>query len=355
MSPQAQRRRKISRRAVLAVAYNLVVLALLVAGIEALARWKGYRPWNPTLRPIDVTPGGRFFAAHPTLGYSHLPGAFQVTLFKRYTFQVTHGEDTLRITEPRTTEPWITEPRSVEAQAARPQIWIFGGSFTHGWSLDDAATYPWLVQEHLPRWKVVNFGVSGYGTLHGLIQFREALATRPAPAMAVVAYAPFHDARNTFVRSRRKHVARWNRLGPLSQPAARLDADGTLRITMAEVAYREVPLMRVSAAAHWLETRWNQAEERRVDSRAVTFGILDTWAEEARRAGVELVIAAIDGGAEEVLAHAAERGLPTVDISVPLDAAPGFRNLPWDPHPNARAHREYAGQLMRFLNTQLRE
>jgi hypothetical protein len=38
----------------------------------------------------------------------------------------------------------------------------------------------------------------------------------------------------------------------------------------------------------------------------------------------------------------------TVDLSVPLSGAE-FTNLPHDNHPNAKAHREYARRLVRYL------
>jgi hypothetical protein len=103
---------------------------------------------------------------------------------------VTHGPDTLR----------ITHPPNGPTSAARPQIWIFGCSFTHGWSLSDEQTYPWQVQRRIPEYEVVNFGVSGYGTVQSLIQFREALEQRSRSDVAIIAYASFHDERNTFSR-----------------------------------------------------------------------------------------------------------------------------------------------------------
>jgi len=76
-----------------------------------------------------------------------------------------------------------------------------------------------------------------------------------ANLVVVLAYASFHDVRNTFVRLRRKDAAPANALGPLVQPFARLGADGRLHFSMADVVYREAPLMRVSAVAHALRVK----------------------------------------------------------------------------------------------------
>jgi hypothetical protein len=93
-----------------------------------------------------------------------------VTLPGGYSFTVTHFPSKLRITHPLAT---YTDRRS------KPEIWIMGCSFTHGWSLNDQDTYPWLLQARLPQYVVVNYGVEGYGTLHALLQLREALTTQP--------------------------------------------------------------------------------------------------------------------------------------------------------------------------------
>ncbi len=64
---------------------------------------------------------------------------------------------------------------------------------------------PGWFKKKLPQYEIVNFGVSGYGTIHSLIQFQEALKTRTTPKIAIIAYAWFHDARNTFLRKRKKN------------------------------------------------------------------------------------------------------------------------------------------------------
>ena len=132
------------------------------------------------------------------------------------------------------------------------------------------------------RWSIT--GWEGNGTIHALLQLREALHTRPPPVVAVYAYAGFHDERNTFLRRRRKGVALWNRLGPLTQPYARLTATGTLRFAFAAVEYRELPLMRSSALVHFLEMTYNQVEERVADSHEVSKRLVLEMASLARQA-----------------------------------------------------------------------
>jgi hypothetical protein len=134
-------------------------LAFWFVANEGLLRLLGAGPWDP--RPVNVQaePGGSLYELHPTLGYRHRAGEFRITQeVLRWT--ATHDDETLRITD---------RPGDEGRGARRPELWIMGGSFTHGWAVNDWETFPWLLQEGLPEYRVVNFGVGGYGTLQSLV------------------------------------------------------------------------------------------------------------------------------------------------------------------------------------------
>ena len=318
------------------VASVTIVLGLAVVS-EVVLRLAGVGPWTKKDTNIRVEPGGTFFLPHPTLGYTHIPGSFHVTLPDGYDFHVTHLPNTLRVTHPLDTYP---------SAGDKEEIWIFGCSFTHGWGLNDEDTYAWRLQEALPEYEVVNFGTNGYGTLQSLIQFRDALETKK-PKIAILAYASFHDARNTFLRKRQKNVAPWNKLGPLTQPYAGLDRDGHLHYAMAEVVYRPFPLMRHSALAHFIEMTYNNYEAWRTDSDGVTEALIDEMAALAAANGIRFVVAFI-AGKPYMMDYTRSKGIPTVDISVDM-TLPENSNQPHDNHPSALANRKFAETLEAFL------
>ena len=265
-----------------------LVSVLLCAGIlELVARQLGHGPWRPAAPDVRVVPGGSLFEPHPELGYRHRPGRYRVAQGE-LRFVVTHGDDSLR----------TTGPPGAHERPEDGEIWIFGGSFTHGWGVNDRQTFPWLLQERMPRLHVVNFGVSGYGTLHALIQLEAALARRGPPNLAVIAYASFHDLRNVFARERRKVLVPYNRLGLIRQPLARLDAEDELQVEMSSATYAEVPLMRYSAAAHMVEKALNRAERSSLRETEVTLEIIERFAAIAGREGFAFVIAGISPSLE---------------------------------------------------------
>jgi hypothetical protein len=331
------------KKAFFCVTCILILAVLFLSGSEFVLRQKGVTPYQMRDIHIQVEPGDRFFTKHPTLGYTHIPGQFTVTLGTGYSFRITHLPNTLRITHPLS---------SYDDSGHKQEIWIFGCSFTHGWSLDDDQTYSWLLQESLQEYEIVNFGVSGYGTIHSLIQFRDALESK-TPKVAVLAYAGFHDERNTFLRARRKNVATWNKLGPLIQPYAQLDRYGNLQYSLADVVYTEFPLMRHLASAHFLEIKWNKIEHKLLQSNKVSRALVMEMARLAQEHDVKFVVASISNGGQ-MLEFARQKGIPSVDISVDL-YDDGHLNLPHDNHPSAIAHKKYADKLEAFLRKDILE
>jgi hypothetical protein len=332
---------KSRRLALLSTAFAVGVFAAVLGLAELAARARGEAPWRPEPPGLRVDPGGRLYQPDPSLGYRMLPGRFSVYFESGFSFRATHGPDTLRITRP---------PASVQpVRANAPALWIFGCSFSYGWGVDDEAVYAWQLQQRLPDWRVVNYSVNGYGTLQSLLQLEDALARGASPAVVVLAYAAFHVDRNTFVRMRRKRVAPFSSLGPLVQPFARLDAEGQLRIQMAEVEYREWPGMRQSALVHLAEQRWNAIERERADGEAVTRALVRRFIERAQTAGVRVIVAGIAGATATVLEDAAALGATPLSLALDLDR-PGMRNLPHDAHPSPLAHRQYAARLLRAVS-----
>ena len=332
------------------VVLGILVFIVLVSVSEGMVRLAGFTPYRVIAPAIEVNPGGKWFMKHPTLGYSNIPGKFIVTLGSVHSFNathlpnnVTHLPTTLRITHP--IDSYFNSPRQKE------EIWIFGCSFSHGWGLNDQETYPWLLQERFPEYEIVNFGVGGYGTIHSLIQFREALEVK-TPKLAVLAYASFHDKRNTFIRNRRKQIILTKKLGPVSQPYALLDGQDRLQYLYADDEYREFPLMRYSALVHFIENLYNDYEEGRYRSHAVSEALVAEMAELAKKRGVKLVVAGINERREtsEMLDFAQSHGIANVNISVDLDVKENTLE-PIDGHPSPIANKQYADKLEDFLRT----
>lgn len=322
----------------------VLVIYLLIGVAEFGLRLAGYRSipdfasWY-----VLVQPGGKMFMTHPTLGYRHLPGEFNVTFFDGYSFHATHLSNTLRATHPI---------QSIQGNDSRPEVWIFGCSFTYGFGINDEETYPWLLQEQFPLVAVSNFGVSGYGTVQSLIQFQEAIQQGHTPQLAILAYGSFHDERNILSRERRNSIASQNRLGLLFHPYARLDSaspDG-LRFGMGTVFYYRFPLAHDSAFIALLDKAYGRVQERWLKDHEVSRRLIRKFAAITQQHGTKFIVAGInaDEATHNMLVFCKKEGILAIDIAVDLTLRK-YNVTEWDPHPNALANREYADRLADFI------
>jgi hypothetical protein len=332
-------KRRFKRRVIIFGAYFSLLAIFFLLGCEIILRLRGFKPYSPVELNIKIEPGGKLFCPHPVLGYSHLPGKFKVKLNDGYSFELTHLTNGLRATRPLS-----------EITTGRPSIWIMGCSFTHGWSLNDNQTFPWLIQAALTNYDVLNFGVNGYGTVQSLYQFRYFLKSLPKPAVVVATYAYFHDERNTFLRSWKKAIVPYNKLGTIAPPYARFDKNGNLAFFSNPASYKEFPLQRYSALVHFIEQKYNELEDRKVKSHQVTKAVMEIFANECKSNGIEFIVAGITRGNTnaDLLEFCKMKNIKAVDISVNL-SNPENRNLPHDDHPGALAHKQYAEKLLNYL------
>ncbi len=334
---------KVRKQTLFRLAMIMTVPLLLFAAVavaEVAFRAVGHKPFKPPA-PYSVE-GKPLFRPDPELGLIINPGAWVFPRLKE--------AGTIRVTHSRTGRVTVSRA-AVDSSGSRGSIWIFGCSYTYGWGVSDEETYPWLVAEALPNWEVVNFAVPGFGTVHGLLQIKRLLRSGKKPTVIVIAYAYFHDQRNTYLRKRGKEIFLSCPLQVRHPYAVRGD-DGSLVFKTAPITYREWPLMRRSALVHWLERQYLQWEASRTDSRAVTKALLKETVDLCDRHDIKLVVAGIDenrrGDTEEILDYCRRLGVPTVDIAVDLrNTRYSFR--PLDAHPNSCAHELYARRLTAFL------
>jgi hypothetical protein len=78
----------------------------------------------------------------------------------------------------------------------RPRLAVVGDSFVWGYNVEADERFTEKLQEQLPRWEVVNLGVSGYGTDQEYLLSRRVLpALRPDVVLLVYCLNDSHDNR----------------------------------------------------------------------------------------------------------------------------------------------------------------
>jgi hypothetical protein len=312
---------------------------------EVTLRVKGFRPWSQSY--VKMEPPGNYHVPAPAVGYLPRPGETRFTLSGPYSFKITTLSNGLR----------ITHPLNTYSEKLRKEIWIFGCSFTQGWSVNDDQTYPWLLQEQLPKYEVVNFGVDAYSTVQSLLLLRQSLEKRQKPVVVVLSYSSFHDIRNTLTRSWMKQRNPGNPEyipGSISLPYARLAADNKLEYLYMPLEYSGVPLLRYLALSNYLDEKYNIWLESSYHSHEVSRAVIEDFTSLCKANGITVVVAGIYPTPEtsEMLDYLNRKGVMTVDISVDWRIKENT-NLPYDVHPSAIAHQHYAQALKSFLCSKL--
>jgi hypothetical protein len=324
-----------------------VAFALLLG--EGILRSLGRTaaPLEPPLRVIASN--GRFHAPDDELGYTNAPNMeTRIELLKARPMV----EFTAR-TDDRGRR-W-TGPRADGGTVRRPEIWIFGCSFTFGWGVDDDESFPWLLQQRFPSFAVRNYGVSGYGTLQSLLQYQRALRESEAPRIAILAYATFHDERNVVSTNFSKGLGQsWRAFGEARHPYMRWLGDGKFAIGMSSAYQPYVPFIEYSALANRLDRAIVKLLERRAlpkDHRQdVSRHLVDEFEKESRSHGVRFALGQLDLPLWMV-AYARSRGIPAADMSVPKDPAYVIEG---DGHPTARGHQLIADRAEALIESLLR-
>lgn len=339
MDRRAQKKKRSWRSVLIYPLYLTVVV--LVAG-EIVIRIMGYSPWTPAEQSFTVKPDGPFFQPDSVLGYVGRPGRFELTLGDELQYSVTHNSSGFR----------ITSQGQLADSLNRPEIWIFGCSFTHGFGVNDEDNYPWMVQKRFPEYKIRNYGMDGYGNLQSLHLFQRELERNPTPKLVVLAYGAFHDQRNTSNRYWRKVLHGREVVDGLTYPQVRFGEQDSMVMGFSKLEYQSFPLMKYSALSHYLEMGYNRREDAALRSTEITRNLIWQFVETSKSQGVSFLLSGIyhHEGTEQMLRYFEGEGISVLDMSQDLDAE-DMRIMPSDGHPNAKAHQKMADILISWLDS----
>jgi hypothetical protein len=319
-----------------------LLVALCAGGILAVGEWicRAY-PISPWHGAPDV---GRpvMLSQDPELGWRPVPGRHEwdpaITDGKRVV--VSYSEDGERLSSP-----------PGEAPPAGAGVLFIGGSFTAVDYLDDADTFPWLLQRAHPAVRIRNYGVGGYGTYQSLLKLREVLADgTPPPGLVVYSFLHHHIYRNVAAESWLNQLAWASYRGHAAVPHCTVDDAGQLQEH--PPAHRRVgPLERSSALFALVERVTLDRLDRRQGQALAVMRLLLTELNATCKAQGAMLVINFFGLPEELY----QELLPTLEaegISDLPNLLESGENLtcPWgDGHPNEAANRLYAANLDRFI------
>ncbi len=150
---------------------GLATVALVKLAVKKVTRTNDVTLW------IDHGP---LFVEDAILGYSLHPGSYDITEQRQgqsHRFHLTVDDGGRRSTSYFPTHM----PR---------RIFICGDSAMFGWGLNDEETVPWLLQQRLPQYEVVNLSSTSFSTVHALLQLKRADVQLSSSDIVVLTYSP---------------------------------------------------------------------------------------------------------------------------------------------------------------------
>ena len=328
--------------------YRLIV-ALLWASVafgsaELALRATGYAPLSPQTRAsILSTP--QAYQKDSQLGWTLKPGPHR---FAPVSPQAPWTSATIESLGNRSTEP---QPLGHSGQT----ILFLGDSFTFGDGLNDNQTYPWLVQQALPRSRVLNFAVPGYGTCQALLELQN-LSNKIDLRGAVIIYgfSQFQERRNLPDPRIAWEFASVSTNGEYYAPQCSLDERGALAVTDAVTfTAPAVAFTRRSAvlrrAMHSGLDAWGALMPQK--ARPVTFELLRQMREVAGKIGAAfyVLLQRFTTARDEYEQFLAGQKISAIDGSHPGEDRPEMQ-LAGDRHPNAAMNAVFAERVLEELH-----
>jgi hypothetical protein len=245
-----------------------------------------------------------------------------------------------------------------------PALIAAGCSFTFGHGVNDQDSWPWLVQEGLAGYRVINAAVMGYGTDQALLAAeRELEQNRGRTAAIVLGFGDFQIERNRGAQGWLVHVY------PFSKPLF------TVRAGAAEYV-RQVHFWDPGAVAgqsdlftHALNAFANRSYgvPSHEQSRELTVALLTTFAKRFQARGARFAVVTLPylgdqwpntrGDREFVVERLRAHHIPVLEPNFPRGENGGIEGRDFmvsriDRHPNAHYYALLSGQILSFLRAE---
>lgn len=300
----------------------------------------GYRPYANEDYKVRSSPE-QPYVGDPDLGIQLREGTYTITLNDAVTFKTTHlsnGERKI----PNSTSDTL------------PEVLFLGCSFTYGYGVNDAESFPARVQATHQDWHVRNAAVVGYGTAQHLLQLQERLKKDP-PKCVVLSFSSVHFARTVLSQNYRANLRiGYRRSGDKvddRMQGARFPyvvKCGEVKHQNWEGMYPEIWGRYTFASANFIQSYYDNAKEPDCDPIEITACLIKEMAQLCAEKNIEFAVVCLDSSPET---RKLEQKLPKIawkNIGFSF-ADKKLTHLPHDSHPNTLGHQSIATRLLPFL------
>jgi hypothetical protein len=318
-----------------------LTVSLMMIVIEITLRIVGIRAYNIPHIQIESTPKNSILP-DKQFGFILNDGKFSVVLNKGLKFTVTHVNG-MR----------ITKIKQNNLTSTKPSIAFLGCSFTYGYGISDQQTFPYLVQQKLENYDVLNFAIPGTGTIHSLLTLEEKIRKNDLPDIVILCFADFHLERDLLSESYQEKLS----IGFEQNPFIEQNKNFQCEFPYGQIKNEQLIISHKNSK-DFVNVSWirrnisliNQTTElfRSRPTYEVTLAAIDKINKLCKENNSKFVLACLTG-ALPVKEYAKQKNISCWNISVPIQEK-GLNLLPYDPHPSPLAASKYADAILLNLN-----
>ncbi|NVK64962.1 MAG: hypothetical protein HWE22_10265 [Flavobacteriales bacterium] len=324
------------------IRYILFLVIITPICLELALRILGYGAYHQTEYSIVSKPN-MCLEASADLGFSLGEGVYSVSMNGAPAYTATHI-DGQRITG-----------NSAKADSL-PDVFVMGCSFTYGMGVDDSLSFPYQLQQAFSNVDIRNFGVPGFGSVQSYLQLKEEIATGNIPEMVVVNFCDFHHERNSLTpRYRNSLVLGYQRSNEAASKALKKSGfpyieNDTIKTVDYDKLYSNWPGRETFATVHYFQSMSDKSKESNINLVENSLSIFQKIKALCEKHEVHLIVTGLtkNKDTQQFLRQLRSEGFQTVDISLNLENKK-YNQLPYDTHPNGRAHTYFAKKLTPVL------
>ena len=253
-------------------------------------------------------------------------------------------------------KPWSNEGKitnfTIEKDGSRKNsvqknsganILFFGGSLTQGWAVDDEETFTKYFQELNKDFRVLNYGVGGYGGYQSLKLQKKNSKNLDTIHHIVYGFIDHHEVRNVAAGSWMYLLNKYSTRGHVSVPYGSIE-NGQLKENP-PIKYIKIPLSEYSALIAKIEKRLMKlkSNKREKDQFEISKLIITEMSNHAKQLNSKFSVLMLDSSEESLSKYSIFFKEEKINfIHCPF---PSNEIVKGEGHPNSAGHKEVANCL----------
>ncbi|MFK7947974.1 MAG: hypothetical protein AB8G11_10305 [Saprospiraceae bacterium] len=321
----------------------LIIGVITLLLLEVTIRLCGVVPFR--VHSFEIQSNPKFcLIPNEQYGFGLNIGEFEVAINKEVKYKCTHSTDSSRILNHK---PIDNFNKTVD---------IHGCSFTYGMSVDDSLAFPFLLQQQFQNIQFRSFAVPGFGTIQALIRLQEQIKTNKIPDTLIICYAHFHDERNALNTNYRKSLYHGflnanDDVIPLFEKSKipYYDMEKGIQYCSWNDLYHNWSGRDYLATVNSLQNAFEKMQL--TQGKSATHQILLEINDLCKANNVKMIVGGITKNESTgyTIEFCKQQGIATIDIGLELPSEE-FSNLPYDIHPNEKAHRIFWKRLSNLFS-----